>query len=87
MPPNHKSDPKVPNKGQGIKLWEIQTVVSEAATAPERPGRGFPGVQRLRFHAPRAEGPGSVPGRGTRARVPSKSPRVAIKFWCGQINK
>ena len=30
-------------------------------------------VQWLRFHAPNTEGPGSIPGQGTRPHVLSKS--------------
>ena len=52
-------------------------------------------VQRLRFHAPNAGGPGSIPGQGTRShvlqlkisRAATKVPRAATETQCSQINK
>ena len=50
-------------------------------------------VQWLRFHAPNPEGPGSIPGQGTRPHVLSKSSWAQInnffflkKEWHGEIN-
>ena len=45
--------------------------------------------QWLRFHAPSAGGPGSVPGQGTRSHMPQrklKIPRVSTKTQHRQIN-
>ncbi|TEA24285.1 hypothetical protein DBR06_SOUSAS26710012, partial [Sousa chinensis] len=37
-------------------------------------------VQWLRFHVPKAGGPGSIPGQGTRSHVPQlKIPRATTK--------
>ena len=75
--PNYKSNLKFPNKGQVIKLWRIQIMFNEAAIAYEAHKSDQGGtslvVQWLRFHAPNTEGPGSIPGQGTRPHVLSKS--------------
>ena len=52
-------------------------------------------VQWLRLHAPKAGGPGSIPGQGTGARMPQqrvhtphlKIPHAAVKTWYSQMNK
>ena len=45
-------------------------------------------VQWLRFHAPNAEGPGLIPGQGTRSHMLQlKILYAAAKTWCSQINK
>ena len=52
-------------------------------------------VQWVRFRAPKAGGPGSIPGRGTRSHMcaatksphaTTKIPRSAAKTWCSQNN-
>ena len=46
-------------------------------------------VQWLRLPTPKAGGPGSSPGRGTRShmRAAAKSSHDAAKTWHSQINK
>ena len=50
--------------------------------------RTSPVVQWLRLHAPSAGGPGSIPGQGTRSRVPQLNiPHAKTKTRHSQINK
>ena len=44
-------------------------------------------VQWLRFRAPNAEGPGSIPGQGTRSHMPQPSLHAATKTQNSQVNK
>ena len=45
-------------------------------------------IQWLRLHAPNAEGPGSIPGQGTRSHMPQlKIPHATTKTLYSQINK
>ena len=45
-------------------------------------------IQWLRFHAPCAEGPGSIVGQGTRSHMQQlKCPHEATKAHHSQINK
>ena len=43
-------------------------------------------VQWLKRLAPNAEGPGLIPGWGTRSRIP-RIPSAATNTWHSQINK
>ena len=42
----------------------------------------------LRFRAPSAGSPGSIPGQGTRSRMPQlRLPHAETKTWHSQLNK
>ena len=79
--------PKLSTNMSPAKFAFLLSVVSE--------GFGTSLVQWLRLRAPRAGGPGSTPGQGTRSHMPQlrvhtqqlKIPHTAMKTQCRQIKE
>ena len=67
--------------GKPVNTWALLTLKTEA-------GETCLVVQRLRLWMPKARGPGSIPGQGTRSHMTQlKISHAAAKTQCSQIHK